>query len=697
MFMDVTTDIGRLQNLQIKPQIWENFTLNAGDPVMAAEESTALRAHMLRDVTGVFMARSDWEYGYNIYVEHCHIGFLITSFTSGGPNAQISRLRLHNCCIGFHLINVNAYGVALSDSKITADIPGLRAAIVSDNKFRTVMQLNMVELAGCYPRLIEHDGSGLLSFVNCTLSGWSEEAVLQKQGGLTMMQCDFGAGATHFVLEESVGGTQILGCQFETPCQIEAGDIAKAQLQFSDEPLNLSKAPTKGHPFIPYPQPGSPTLYLAADYGAAPVQVPRIRDGGGRNIDEATARAERAKAAAEIETAWADAVDNTAAIQAALDAAGKTGGIVYLSGGWYRCDGNLHIPAGVELRGVYETPCHTMGGGSVLRTYTGKGDEDAAPFITLAAGAGLRGVVIQHPEQHPAEPVAFPWAVQSRGTRCWVIDVVFVNAWLGLDSGTYPSEGHYISYISGAPLKCGVFVGNCSGEGWIENVQYNPHYWSRSNFPNRAEGRSWRAFWLNQIKYLDALKFGCCADEHLLGTFVFAAKHGLHFVLQDGKGARGTFIGHGTDGGEIGLCIEGLDEVDLINTELVTLQSPLTRSYFLVKEGAAGKARVYNTLMWGQTHLAMLLHGGDIEYQQLNIVDPGDTAITVTGGRHDINGVYFYRNSGNFNVSGGNVTATGCMTPRRGANRADPLSSREPVLDNVHSGGEFAERFSWSK
>ncbi|MCL2488428.1 MAG: glycoside hydrolase family 55 protein, partial [Oscillospiraceae bacterium] len=97
MFMDVTTDIGRLQNLQIKPQIWENFTLNAGDPVMTAEESTALRAHMLRGVTGVFMARSDWEYGYNIYVEHCHIGFLITSFTSGGPNAQISRLRLHNC------------------------------------------------------------------------------------------------------------------------------------------------------------------------------------------------------------------------------------------------------------------------------------------------------------------------------------------------------------------------------------------------------------------------------------------------------------------------------------------------------------------------------------------------------------------------------------------------------------------------
>ncbi len=659
-FMDMTTDIGRMQNLNIRPKYWEQFTLTPDDAPMSARQSAALRQYMLEHVTGVHMARSDWEYGYGIYVENCRVGFTITSFTSGGPNTQISRLVLHNCYIGFHLITVNAYGVALSDSKITADIPGLYAAIVSDSRFTTIMQLNGVDIEGCYPYMVVHEGTGQLSFANCTFSGWTDTAVVQKQGGLSMLQCEFGDGH-HFDLQDSIGGAQVLGCTFGGGLKMQAGEQAKEKLQFSDQPLNLPKAPRRGHKFRPTPaQPAVAQLYLATDFGAVPSSA---------EADPATAQ------------------DNTAAIQAALDAAGKTGGIVYIPAGWYRCDGSLHVPSGVELRGVFEVPCHTMGGGTVLQPYGGKGDENAEPFITLAEGAGVRGLVIQYPEQDPSTPVAYPWAVQGRGKNVYAIDVVFVNPWLGLDFGTYPSEGHYISYISGAPLRCGLFVGNNSGEGWVENVQYNPHYWARSNFPNRPERRQWRDFWHNQIAYLDALKFGYTEQEHVLNTFVFAAKHGLHFVLQDGKGAKGTFIGHGTDGGEVGLCIEGCEDIDLINTELVSIEAPRNRIYFLTREGSVGKARVFNTLMWGNPHFAMVLNGCDIHFQQTNIVDSGRVAITVNGGDHTFAGTYFYRNTGNIRVTGGKATAIGSMTPRR------PTT----ILDNFHEGGEFVEQFSWDK
>lgn len=658
-FMDVTTDIGRMQNLNIRPRYWEQFTLTPEAEPMDAAACEALRAHMLSNVTGVFMARSDWEYGYDIHVEHCHVGFTITCFASGGPNAQLSRLILHNCYIGFHLITVNAYGVALSDSRITADIPGLCAAVVSDNRFVTVMQLNGVELEGCYPHMVVHDGEGELSFVNCTLRGWTESAVLQKQGGLSMQQCSFGEGR-HFELMDGIGGAQILGCDFAGGCQLTASEAARRELLFSEEALNLPVAPKGGHKFRMIPaRPANAVLYNAADYGIV---------AGGK-------------------------ADNTAALQKALDDAGKTGGVVYLPAGWYRCDGSLYVPSGVELRGVFEVPSHTMGGGSVLQPTGGRGDENAEPFIVLAESAGVRGLVIQHPDQDPVEPVAYPWAVQGRGKNGYVIDVVFVNSWLGLDFASYPSEGHYVSYIGGAPIRCGLYIGSNSGEGWVENVQYNPHYWSRSNFENRPEHKAWRAFWHNQIKYLDALRFGYTENEHLLGTFVFAAKHGLQFVLQDGKGAKGTFIGHGTDGGEIGLHIEGVEDVDLINTELVSIESPQTRIYFLADEGATGRARVYNTLMWGNPHYAMVLGGADIQFEQINIVDPGETAITVNGGRQQFSGVYFYRNTGNVAVNGGEVSFVGGMTPRRAADRA----ACEPALDNRHTDGKFEERFSWSK
>ena len=367
--------------------------------------------------------------------------------------------------------------------------------------------------------------------------------------------------------------------------------------------------------------------------------------------------------------------------------------MVYVPGGWYRLNGHLHIPDGVELRGVYEVPSHTMGVGSVLQTTCGKGDENADPFITLGVGAGVRGLVIQHPDQSASEPIPFPWAIQGRGENGYVIDVVFVNAWRGLDFGTYPSAGHYVSYIGGAPIRCGVFVGNNAGEGWVENVQYNPHYWSRSTFRNRPEGRGWRAFWHNQIELLDALQFGYTENEHVLGTFVFAAKHGLHFVQQNGRGARGTFIGHGTDGGEIGLCIEGVEDIDLINTELVTIESPRTRTYFLTEEGSTGTVRVFNTLLWGAPHLPVLLNGCDIQFEQMNLVDCGQTCITVNGGTHTFSGLYFYKNHENVVVNGGSCSLLGSMTPRR----AEKRQECEPVLEITHNGGDLSERFSWSK
>lgn len=654
-FMDLTTDIGRMQNLNVGPRYWEEFTLSPADAPMDEETRQTLRDYMLREVTGVFMARSDWEYGYDIHIEHCHIGFTITVFASGGPNAQISRLQLHNCYIGFKLLKLNPFGLALSDSRITADIPGLCAAIVSEESFDTVMQLNGVDIDGCYPRLIQHNGTGFLSLANCTLSGWTDTAVVQQGGGLSLLQCAFGEGR-HLTLSEGIGGAQVLGCTFAGGRQFQVAEQAAENLQFSDEPLYLPVAPKGGHKFRTIPaRPKADRLFLAADYGVT--------------TDPAH--------------------DNTADLQRALDDAGEQGGVVYLPGGWYRFDGTLAVPAGVELRGVFEVPSHTMGGGTVLRTYQGKGDENAVPFITLGEGAGVRGLVIQHPDQDAANPSPYPWAVRSLGRDPYAVDVVFVNSWLGLDFGTNPSEGHYISYIGGAPIRCGIFVGNCAGEGWVENVQYNPHYWGRSNFENKV-GSHFREFWHRQIEFLDALRFGYTENEHVLGTFVFAAKHGLHFIKQNGKGAKGTFIGHGTDGGEIGLDIVGCEDIDLINTELVTIESPQTRMYFVTEPGSTGKVRAYNSLMWGNPHYPVMLHGCDVQFQQTNFVDCGKTCITVHGGNQDVVGSYFYKNTDNAAVDGGALRLRASMTPRR-------PEGRETVLDLTVTGGEAKAEWNWSK
>lgn len=658
-FMDRTTDIGRLQDLHISPQYWAEFTLTPEHKPMSERAQRGLRGHMLNHVTGVLMARSDWEYVHNVFIDYCRIGFAVVDSPAGTANAQFSSMRLHNCFIGLRLHRMNEVGLAMSDCRITADIPGLYAAIHAETRFHTVAMFNGVDIEGPYPYDVVLDGPGWLSFANCTMSGWTDTAILQRNGGLSLTQCALGEGR-HITMTDEILSAQLLGNTFRGGAKIETPAAVAAQVQFSDEPLNLPVAPRGGHKYKSTPcRPAVDKLYYAPDYGVS------------TNPD----------------------VDNTATLQAALDAAGQTGGVVYLPGGWYRVDGTLHIPDGVELRGVFEVPSHTIGGGSVLRTTQGHGDEDGAPFITMGEGAGIRGFVIQHPNQQVNDPVPYPWAVQSRGKNVYAIDVVFVNSWLGLDFGTYPSDGHYISYLGGAPIRCGVFVGNCAGEGWVENIQYNTHYWPRSNFENRPQGDDWRIHWHNQIALLDALVFGYCANEHVLGTFVFGSHAGITFMLQDGKGARGKFIGHGTDGAEISLHYIGCEDVDLVNTELVAMESPNERMYILSEPNATGKMRVYNSLMWGPTNYGYVLKGGDLHVQQANLNRGNRAYFTVEGGHNEIVGNYFRERVPHVVMRGGELDLVGSFSWYD--TDAGDMERPADLIEDV-TGGDYTVKHNWN-
>ena len=88
--------------------------------------------------------------------------------------------------------------------------------------------------------------------------------------------------------------------------------------------------------------------------------------------------------------------DDTAAIQKALDTAGKQGGnVVLLPRGEYLVRGSLHVPDDVTLQGVFRAPNRGNTGqnrGSLLLATGGKGKPDGTPFITLGESGTLYGL-----------------------------------------------------------------------------------------------------------------------------------------------------------------------------------------------------------------------------------------------------------------------------------------------------------------
>ena len=311
-------------------------------------------------------------------------------------------------------------------------------------------------------------------FNACTLMGAS--VCVSRSGTLSFSHCDVSAA-----LDASSGGNM----------ECVSGDSATP----ADERLRAE--------FPAWPRPKGSRVFFASDFGAS-----------------------------------SEAEDSASAIQRALDEAGKEkdGATVYVAAGHYRCAGTLKVPSGVELRGSSDVPHHTQNGGTVLLATAGRGGEDGEPFITLAPGSGARGIGVWYPEQPMSEPVAYPWTIRSLGPGCWLADVNLGNSWQGVDFATHPSDGHRISYLSGGFFKTGVLVGNARRRGWVEDLQFNPHSMLRLPpglpvdwGPRKPLVNGEHPVYPFCRRILRGIVLRDCADEVVVGTFLYAARDGISF------------------------------------------------------------------------------------------------------------------------------------------------------------------------
>lgn len=221
--------------------------------------------------------------------------------------------------------------------------------------------------------------------------------------------------------------------------------------------------------------------------------------------------------------------DDTAAFQAALDAARAKGGIVFAPAGTYRIDGNLDIPQGVMLRGVWEAPHHSdIGKGTVLYATANKGTEDGPPFIMLHQSSGVRGVTIFYPDQVVTDIRPYPWCIQGQGMHCSVRDVTLVNPYKGIDFGTHANELHLVENVFGQPLRLGIFIDRTTDIGRVQNVHFNPHAWMRADYPSAAFDPQILFDYLEQ-NFVGFL-IGKTDWEYMRDCFCIFPKIGFHFV-----------------------------------------------------------------------------------------------------------------------------------------------------------------------
>ncbi len=339
--------------------------------------------------------------------------------------------------------------------------------------------------------------------------------------------------------------------------------------------------------------------------------------------------------------------DDTAAFQRALQAAGGAGGGVVLAPrGSYRIAGNLRVPMGVTLTGIWQSvPSHAgirdagqpkPEYGTTLLAEAGEGSEDGPPFIELTTNATLRGVVIYYPKQDPtAVPRPYPYAVALRGNNPSIVDVELLNPYNGIDASE--NQRALIRNVHGQPLRRGIYVDQIYDIGRIENVHWNP-WWSMhpSLFEwQRANG--------------EAFIFGRTDWHYVLNTFCFGYRIGYRFIESPKGVCNGNFLGIGADDcQEACVMVEQSAPMGLLitNGEFVSFHGP-NPTMIVVGPKHTGTVRFVNCSCWGPNKQIARLAGrgtvgfSDCTFMQWDKDKEGRAALQVESGTLLVRGCEF--------------------------------------------------------
>jgi hypothetical protein len=220
--------------------------------------------------------------------------------------------------------------------------------------------------------------------------------------------------------------------------------------------------------------------------------------------------------------------DDTGALQSALNAAAKHGPVCYLPSGRFRIDGALTVPPGCTLRGASGGVPHSEHPiGSVLLAYGGRGDADGEPLVTLKPNAVVRNLTIHYPEQSLPDVAPYPWSIRVDGELCQITDMTLTNPYQALDLGTCWNELHTVRNVFGCPLNIGVYVDRCTDIGRLENIHFNPNFWTRMALePGFPRATSIKAY---LEENLVGFKIGKTDWEYITNSFVIFPKIGFHF------------------------------------------------------------------------------------------------------------------------------------------------------------------------
>ncbi len=429
---DGVSGIMRLENVHFSPDYWIDSGLE--NAPASKEQAELLKNELYNNGTGILLRRFKRSFLTSYFVKGYANGLMFACSDMGGtaayPDGQCWDLTFEDCRTALYAFGVSHDGMTVSD----AFFRGCENAVwLDDLSGRTdgVLQLIRADITADSAAL-RCSGATCVSLLSSVIR---QGRVEMSNGWLTAVDNVFYTAAPHITLESGTLSAVLSGNRTSSGQDIKVKNAGGCPTD--TENVTVPQFPTVGKEAVASQarMASSKVTYIVSDL------------------------------------ANTGSADVTNALQAYLNTAAATGGVVFLVPGVYRIDGSISVPSGVELRGACDFTQAPYNAGTILAVYQSSGN----PTVTLQESSGIRGITFDYPNQYADRRFsAYPAAIQGHGSDIYIINTAIRNGWDGVDLTSFTCDRHYVVGLCGLCLHEGITVGGGSKDGVLRNCRFDP-------------------------------------------------------------------------------------------------------------------------------------------------------------------------------------------------------------------------------
>lgn len=621
-------DIPRIENVYFDTKYWAESGLN-GAPSGAALSS--LNTYAEQNLIAIQAGEQDWGYWFDLNINHAKYGILLTAVPDNNGqklvpgNIAAGKVTTRNTKIGVYMENVGYPGFQLTYSDLETSDYGMYYAKKPDYSAYQEAGMNVSYYdnativvsatsfkggkAGFYS---EKSGGYGVNFNDCTFADWSQAAIRMNDGSLTVSNSQFKTNKIPLSFTQNVKQAVLVGNQFASTQVVTGGSFSDNDSRISrdDADTSIPHTPNYDYSYASDVKPAGDAIFNVMDYGAV--------------------------ASSNIRQIPKD--DSTDAFQQALDAAGAAGGgTVYIPAGVYRLNGSLTVPTGVELRGSFESAHYGNGTyrGTQLCAYGFKDNENGAPLITLAEGAGVKGFTVFYPEQGysdkalvDAEKVhAYPPTVRAN-KNTWIQNLCMIATYTAIDAMTNKCDNIVITDVTGAAMYATLIMGHGTDGGYVQNLHFNYSGWTQQsrygNCPNNtltADGETSRSNLMEEYttRVTKGMILGDVKNVNFFSCFniIVAEQIVLKTDPYTGGSFDGTMWGVAFDAATYGIVGEPGCSANLTIVSSMGVFNRQGGGYNVwTKPGFTGRISLFNADAWDANSKLVYIEGGTVDLVQ---------------------------------------------------------------------------------